>query len=270
MKTKFRGVIASLILGGILMSACAGTTDTESTVSPDEISKNISESETSTPQTDNETGNLFLGCTVFYGCGASISGDRFLNAMTDGDSSTAVTIKPALKDAKGNDKKLTFTDWYGTTHQETLDGSQVDFSVDLGFMSRIDTLKLKFDKYNGKPIRVFASTDGYNFSFFLGEFDTYDSTTGEWTAETGGFSAKAILFVLPIETKEGFERNIMSLLHQRFSAYRADPVFHITAGTARKTFDIVRIKIHIVTFRAQIMGLQGINLCNTGHISNER
>ena len=43
MKTKFRGVIASLILGGILMSACAGTTDTESTVSPDEISKNISE-----------------------------------------------------------------------------------------------------------------------------------------------------------------------------------------------------------------------------------
>ena len=128
------------------MSACAGTTDTESTVSPDEISKNISESETSTPQTDNETGNLFLGCTVFYGCGASISGDRFLNAMTDGDSSTAVTIKPALKDAKGNDKKLTFTDWYGTTHQETLDGSQVDFSVDLGFMSRIDTLKLKFDK----------------------------------------------------------------------------------------------------------------------------
>lgn len=202
MKTKFRGVIASLILGGILMSACAGTTDTESTVSPDEISKNISESETSTPKTDNETGNLFLGCTVFYGCGASISGDRFLNAMTDGDSSTAVTIKPALKDAKGNDKKLTFTDWYGTTHQETLDGSQVDFSVDLGFMSRIDTLKLKFDKYNGKPIRVFASTDGYNFSFFLGEFDTYDSATGEWTAELGGFNAKAILFVLPIEAKE--------------------------------------------------------------------
>ena len=195
MKTKFRGVIASLILGGILMSACAGTTDTESTVSPDEISKNISESETSTPQTDS-----------------------------DGDSSTAVTIKPALKDAKGNDKKLTFTDWYSTTHQETLDGSQVDFSVDLGFMSRIDTLKLKFDKYNGKPIKVFASTDGYNFSFFLGEFDTYDSATGEWTAETGGFNAKAILFVLPIETKE--EIKITA------SCFRSAL---LTSGTATKT-----------------------------------
>ena len=62
----------------------------------------------------------------------------------------------------------------------------------------------------------------------------------------------------------------MPLLHQRFPAYRADLVFHIAAGTAGKAFDIVRIKIHIVTFRAQIMGLQGINLCNTGHIGNER
>lgn len=236
MKTKFRGVIASLILGGILMSACAGTTDTESTVSPDEISKNISESETSVPKTDNETGNLFLGCTVFYGCGASISGDRFLNAMTDGDSSTAVTIKPALKDAKGNNKKLTFTDWYGTTHQETLDGSQVDFSVDLGFMSRIDTLKLKFDKYNGKPIRVFASTDGYNFSFFLGEFDTYDSATGEWTAETGGFNAKAILFVLPIAKPRKKLKSAppqhTAAVSMTASCFRSA---RLTSGTATKT-----------------------------------
>ena len=86
---------------------------------------------------------------------------------------------------------------------------------------------------------------------------------------TGEVQVNIRLFVA-LESKEGFERNIMSLLHQRLSAYRADPVFHITAGTARKTFDIVRIKIHIVTFRAQIMGLQGINLCNTGHIGNER
>lgn len=200
MKSKFRGVLASLLLGGILMSACAGTTNTESNASQDTSSHIPSESETSTPTAGSE--NLFLGCPVFYDCGAAISGDRYLNALTDGDDTTAVTLKAALKDAKGNDRKLTFTDWYGGSHEEVLDGSSVDFSIDLGFMTDIDTLKLKFNEYNGKPIKVFASTDGYNFSFYLGEFDGYDEASGEWTAAVGGFNAKAVLFVLPIEAKE--------------------------------------------------------------------
>ena len=205
MKSKFCGVLASLLLGGILMTGCTGTTDTESTTSQDTFSQIPTES--GTPTTEPGSENLFLGCPVFYDCGAAISGDRFLNVLTDGDSTTAVTLKSALKDAKGSDRKLTFTDWYGGSHEEVLDGSSVDFSIDLGFMTSIDTLKLKFNEYNGKPIKIFTSSDGYNFSFYLGEFDTYSADSKEWTADLGGCSAKAVLFVLPIEAKESIVIN---------------------------------------------------------------
>ena len=200
MKSKFRGVLASLLLGGILMTACAGAENTQSNASHDVTSPVPSESEASAPTPENK--NLFLGCPVFYDCGAAISGDRLLNALTDGDDTTAVTLKTALKDANGNDTKLTFTDWYGNTHEKVLDGSSVGFYIDLGFMTDIGTLKLKFNRYSGKPVKIYASTDGYNFSFYLGEFDGYDEASGEWTAEIGGFDAKSVLFVLPIEAKE--------------------------------------------------------------------
>ncbi len=197
MKKQLCCIIAAILTGGLIMTAC----DTEKT--PSESSNTVThESEAPT-----ESKNLFENCPVFYDGGTAVSGDSTLTALTDGDASTSVRLKTALKNSNGENKTLKFTDWSGNVREEAIDNSAVDFYIDLGFISRIDILKLVFDEYSGKSIKVFYSTDGYNFSYYLGEFDGYNAESGEWVAEIGGIYAKSLLFVIPSDAGESIVIN---------------------------------------------------------------
>ncbi len=66
-------------------------------------------------------------------------------------------------------EELTFTDWYNNTHVEKLPLSGVSVFIDIGFPAQSGKVELKGADCSYK---VFASDDGYNFTKFLGEFDT--------------------------------------------------------------------------------------------------
>ena len=74
-----------------------------------------------------------------------------------------------------------------------------------------------------------------------------------------------IRLLIPLKSEERFKRNIETVLNQRFSADRAHFIRHIAAAVSGKGFDLRRIKIVIMTFRAPIMGAQGIYLRNPRH-----
>ena len=196
MKKPILCILTSLIIGGLMLNSC----DISNTASDTPSDSSLPITDISSPEENNS--DLFKGRIVYYDCGASVSGSDALYVLTDGDSSTAVTLTPALKTAKGENINLSFSDWYGGSHEEYIDNSAVDFYIDMGFISTVNKLMLHFDDYSGKPIKVFYSTDGYNFSYYLGEFDGYDSSSKVWTANLDGVSAKSVMFVIPAEAKE--------------------------------------------------------------------
>lgn len=159
--------------------------------------------------------DLFKGCMVYYDCGGAVSGDDTLCALTDGDRQTSATLSAGLKTADGENISLPFTDWNGETRMEQINNSAVDFYIDLGFMGQVNTLLLHFDEYSGAPIKVFSSTDGYNFSFFLGEFDGYDHASKVWKADLGGVFVKSVMFVIPSQAKESIIINSAEAYGQR-------------------------------------------------------
>lgn len=188
--------MTSLILSSLLLGSCGNNDITNSSSDVSDTNSGVTQKET----------DLFGGCTVFYDGGTSVSGQNALSALTDGNTETYVTLTPALKTAKGENLTLSFTDWNGAKHEEQIDNSAVDFYIDTGFVSEIDTVCLRFNEYSGSPIKIFSSTDGYNFSFYLGEFSEYDSGQKVLTAKLG-VSAKALMFVIPAEAKENIVIN---------------------------------------------------------------
>ena len=76
------------------------------------------------------------------------------------------------------------------------------------------------------------------------------------------------LFVA-LESKECLERDIESVLCQRFPADRAFFVRHITAGHTRKLLYLSRVKIIIMAFCTVIMRAQRIYLRDTRHCGHQ-
>ena len=66
-------------------------------------------------------------------------------------------------------EELTFTDWYNNTHTEKLPLNGVSLFIDIGFPAPDGKVELKGASGSYK---VYASDDGYNFTKYLGEFDT--------------------------------------------------------------------------------------------------
>ena len=65
-----------------------------------------------------------------------------------------------------------------------------------------------------------------------------------------------IRLLIPLKSEERFKRDIETVLNQRLSADRAHFIRHIAAAVSGKGFDLRRIKIVIMAFRAPIMGAQ--------------
>lgn len=79
-------------------------------------------------------------------------------------------------------EELTFTDWYNNTHVEKLPLSGVSLFIDIGFPAPDGKVELKGADCSYK---VYASDDGYNFTRYLGEFDT---DTFEFNTECKAFN----------------------------------------------------------------------------------
>jgi len=144
--------------------------------------------ETSTEVSDEplETVNLAKGAPYYYECGVTVSGDPAVDVLTDGDETTCATITASLGGAKGTD--FTANDWYGASHQVHIDNSTGAISVDLGFICNISGAELVGEGVNG--FELFYSTDGYNYTYYAGKFDTNSVSLN--------IKAKALMFVFDI------------------------------------------------------------------------
>ena len=79
-----------------------------------------------------------------------------------------------------------------------------------------------------------------------------------------------IRLLISLKSQKGLKGDIKSLFFQRFSAHRTVFIRHITAGTAGKAFDQIRIKIIIMTGFTIVVGMQRIYLSNTRHGGRKR
>lgn len=77
--------------------------------------------------------------------------------------------KRTLAPDKNMPEELEFTDWYNATHKEKIPVDRVSLFIDIGFPAPNGKVELKGA---GCAYKVFASDDGYNFTKFLGEFET--------------------------------------------------------------------------------------------------
>ena len=87
------------------------------------------------------------------------------------------------------------------------------------------------------------------------------------------FSRKIKIYIrllVSLKPKESLERYIKSFFIKRMSAFRAYLIRHIAACTSRICPDLIRFKINIMAFRAQIMWRQRVHLCNSCHCGYER
>lgn len=83
--------------------------------------------------------------------------------MTKSEEGYALTLDENIPE------ELEFTDWYNNTHTEKTPVDRVSLFVDMGFPAPDGKVELKGADC---AYKVFASDDGYNFTKFLGEFDT--------------------------------------------------------------------------------------------------
>ena len=83
--------------------------------------------------------------------------------MTESEGKYSLTLDENIPE------ELEFTDWYNTTHKEKNPVDRVSLFIDIGFPAPNGTVELKGANC---AYKVYASDDGYNFTKFLGEFDT--------------------------------------------------------------------------------------------------
>ncbi len=149
-------------------------------------------SETSHEESEDtvmENDNLAYGAFYAYEYGFDIVGDDRLTALTDGDESNFAELK-----LNNEHVDLTYTDWYSKSHTVQMNNDCIAFSVDLGYVCSVKTVGLSMQGYTKEAIEIFTSDDGYNFTNYLGAFDTFEE---ERFAASVDVDAKAILFVIP-------------------------------------------------------------------------
>lgn len=163
----------------LVLSACGQeVSDDDSLVSQEESEDTVM-----------EHGNLAQGAFYAYEYGFDIVGDDNLTALTDGSEDSFAVLRV---DADHVD--LTYTDWYSKSHTVQMQKDCVAFSVDLGFVCSIESIGLSMKDYSKEAIEIFTSDDGYNFTNYLGAFDTFE---GERFSASVRVDAKAVLFVIP-------------------------------------------------------------------------
>lgn len=95
---------------------------------------------------------------------------------------TEANGKRVLEKDVNTPEELTFTDWYNNTHAEKFNFKGVSLFIDVGFPAPNGKVELKGADC---PYEVYASDDGYNFTRYLGEFDT---DTFEFNTEIKAFN----------------------------------------------------------------------------------
>lgn len=116
---------------------------------------------------------LIFGGMLMTGCENTASEPQMLeNIRIWAETGTVMTETDGVLVLKKDDSapaELTFTDWYNNTHVEKLDLKGVSLFIDTGFPAPKGKVELKGADCSYK---VYASDDGYNFTKFLGRFDT--------------------------------------------------------------------------------------------------
>ena len=79
-----------------------------------------------------------------------------------------------------------------------------------------------------------------------------------------------IRLLISLKSKEGFKRDIKSILHQRLSAPRTDLIRKVTSGNTGIFLNFRCVKIIVPALRTAVMRRQGIYFCNSRHKSHQR
>lgn len=193
-KNFFYLMVLILLIISTLLTSCDNAVSDFS----EEISQIVDVSKEESDDVMN-TDNLAYKAFYAYNYGFTVNGDNHLTALTNGVEDDFVELNTNINKDNKDYIELTFNDWYSKTHTVKMDNDCVAFSVDLGFVSSVTNLSLVMKDYSKKAIEVFTSDDGYNFTNYLGSFDTFDGDNFDAKVDV---EAKAILFVIPAKTSE--------------------------------------------------------------------
>ncbi|MBO4366757.1 MAG: DUF4434 domain-containing protein [Clostridia bacterium] len=201
-KTIRRPAVCLLaVLLGVMtvFTACQTINDPD----PVESSLPVSGAESEDP---GEVRDLAEGCPYFFEYGAEVKGDDHLNVLTGKGGN--VQLKPL----NGETELLMNTvDWSSKAREIMVKNDAVALSVDLGFVSEVTGFKLDGIE---TVCDVYYSTDGYNFSFYLGAFDA--------SSDIPATKVKALQFVIPYP--ESGELTLKRIRVFGRSAYRRELV----------------------------------------------
>ncbi|MBR6554036.1 MAG: DUF4434 domain-containing protein, partial [Clostridia bacterium] len=182
----------------LVLSGCATTVEELS--QGGESKQEASSDETSQGGEEMEiTNHLALGAIYAYGYSSKAEGDDTLTALTDGKTDTFVTLSTDIKNDGKNELDLTFTDWYSKSHTVQMKKNYILLTVDLGFVANVKEIRLAMQDVSAREIEIFTSDDGYNFTNYLGMFDSF--AEGDFAAAVE-VEAKAILLVIPADAEE--------------------------------------------------------------------
>ncbi|MBQ3934546.1 MAG: DUF4434 domain-containing protein [Clostridia bacterium] len=181
--------VAGLLLAGIGGMLAGTSCDTRPS---DPVS---SEPPESAPVSEPEktVADLAENCPYFYEYGCIVSGDDHLNALTSPGGGEVVLKPREGLDDDGKPLPMTFksSDWNKTERELDIPNDCAVLSVDLGCLCGLTGFEIDG---SADGCSVFTSTDGYNFSFYQGEF----GKTGEFRDLT----AKAVQFLIPYKNGE--------------------------------------------------------------------
>ena len=167
--------LLAVLLGVMtVFTACQTVIDPQ----PDDSSLPVSGAESEDP---GEVRDLAEGCPYFFEYGAEIKGDSHLNVLTGKGGS--VQVKPL--EGK-TELPMKTVDWSSKDREIMVKNDCAVLSVDLGYVSEITGFRLDGIETD---CDVYYSTDGYNFSFYLGAFGA--------VSDIPATSAKALQFVIP-------------------------------------------------------------------------
>ncbi|MBP5155909.1 MAG: DUF4434 domain-containing protein [Clostridia bacterium] len=157
--------LTMIVYGGIVMTACTGN---------GAVSGGESSAPGETSALEHKEGTL--AADYYYAAGTLCENDSARTLLKGG--AEAAVIKA------GGDIPATLTanDWNDAPHTVEMPAAEAAVVFDFGFISRVEKIELDFAEEFAGYTDVFASTDGYNFSFYRGT-----------AADAKDFEAKAVM-----------------------------------------------------------------------------
>ena len=185
--------LTMIVYGGIIMTACTGN----GAVSGGESAAD----EASAAKQKEGT----LKADYYYAAGTTCENDASRTLLKGGAEAAVIKAGGDIPET------ITANDWSDAPHTLEMPDAEAAVVFDFGFISRIEKIELGFAEEFSGYTDVFASTDGYNFSFYRGTAaDAKDFEAKAVMLRFGGFESEIKLRGVDFYGKPAAEKMLLS------------------------------------------------------------